>query len=258
MIKTNLVLHNLQGYAGIRLKDNKELTFFPGLNLLVGRNGCGKSNLIRLVQHIANGQVDIKDKIESSFPGAIEITGQTLKLKYREVYEGHNPAKFEMTGFVNFNLFSREHDNTAHAIMEGPMRDVSMFIKDKMLDFYEGSEFKQKIKELEQSINSKFAAFLGNANKSIEINCNDIRSTSRVSLSLKDNGNYIKSIDMSTGEAALLNLIFFLATAKDEQFDIISFDEPNIHMHDDMVQILVRELSELAISLPPLAVRSLH
>lgn len=305
-----LTLNKLEGYSGIRLKNGKPLVFKPGINLLVGRNGCGKTNLLRLIQQIATDKGDLKDRIESSFfikhcraslkrtgpsienrfgaitiaqhtlngekgrlrmllknvpeeyvlknimrngsgfQSNVEIRCNTVPVVYRQIHGSLNPPKFEMTGYMSSNLFSREHDNKVHSIMEGPMKSVSDFIKMRLTEFYESEEFITRIDELEDIINKKFTRFLGTTNKAVKINYSDIGSSGRISLSLMDSGNYIQSIDISTGEAILLNLVFSMTLAKDEGCDILSLDEPDIHMHDDMIQVLVNELAEFSNILP--------
>jgi recombinational DNA repair ATPase RecF len=47
---------HLEGYAGLRLKDGKSLEVKKGINLLVGRNGSGKSNLAELIHFIFNDE----------------------------------------------------------------------------------------------------------------------------------------------------------------------------------------------------------
>ncbi len=47
---TALKITHLEGYAGLRLKDEKNLEIKKGINLLVGRNGSGKSALTNLVE----------------------------------------------------------------------------------------------------------------------------------------------------------------------------------------------------------------
>jgi energy-coupling factor transporter ATP-binding protein EcfA2 len=63
----NLVFQKLDGYSGIRLKNGKPLTFRPGINLLIGRNGSGKTNLLRLIQMIASSEDYLSGHVESSF-----------------------------------------------------------------------------------------------------------------------------------------------------------------------------------------------
>jgi recombinational DNA repair ATPase RecF len=63
----DLVITKLEGYSGIRLKNNKPLVFKPGINLLVGKNGCGKTNLLRLIQLLATNKGELKGRIESSY-----------------------------------------------------------------------------------------------------------------------------------------------------------------------------------------------
>ena len=67
MEKKELIISKLEGYSGIRLLNNQPLTFKPGINLLVGRNGSGKSNLIHLINSLGNEKFDLKSKIESSY-----------------------------------------------------------------------------------------------------------------------------------------------------------------------------------------------
>jgi len=67
---------------------------------------------------------------------------------------------------------------------------------------------------------------------------------------LVDKKNVILTQDLSMGESSLLNLIFSLISAKEEQAEVITLDEPDIHMHDDMVQVLVDELLGVASALP--------
>lgn len=286
------------------------MIFKPGLNLLVGRNGSGKSNLIALLHHIATDNGDLKGKIESSFfakqlsgtlrhkgkaieqkfgqptiakysfrnnsgnlklflkntpeqyvaknilrdlsgfHGHIGLKNTSVPINYKQVYGNLNAPKFEMSGFISTNVLAKQHDNQIHEVMSGPIREVSDFIRSKMIEFYQSSDFLNKITHLENEINGRFSKFLGTTSKEVKINCNDINVSGRVSLSLMDNGNYIQSADVSSGEAILLNLVFSLAVAKDIGCDVLTFDEPDIHMHDDMISVLVEELTQLSQSMP--------
>jgi energy-coupling factor transporter ATP-binding protein EcfA2 len=311
MIKNrNLTITKLQGYSGIHLKDNRPLVFKPGINLLVGRNGSGKSNLISLVQQIVTNRGDLKERIESScfakhlqkclkktrtniesrfgevkiaeyklggkagsirmcltnipndsvvknllrpgekFDGHIEIKVDRLPLKFLPIHGSQSTVKFEMNGYINTNVLSNEHDNKAHKIMEGPIRSVSDFVRGRILEFYQSEAFVSKMKQLELSINEKFLKFFGVTKKKVKINSHDLSVSGRISLSLMDGKNYIESAYLSMGETTLLNLVFSLTLAREEAYDILTMDEPDIHMHDDMVQVLVDELSELSRLLP--------
>jgi energy-coupling factor transporter ATP-binding protein EcfA2 len=310
MNNQNLIFTKLEGYSGIRLKNNMPLVFRPGINLLVGRNGCGKTNLLRLIQQVAQNKGDLNGRIESSYFfkilrnciekkgasiekrfGEITIVEHTIKGKkgniklhlknvpeefvahniiqngigfqhnigmkvntvpvsFSQIHGVQNPPKFEMAGYVSANVLSREHDNKVHSIMEGPIKSISDFIRNRMNEFYQSDEFITRIIELEKSINEKFSRFLGTTNKEVKVNVSDIATSGQATLSLMDNGNFIQSADVSTGEAILLNLVFSLAIAKDEGCEVLNLDEPDIHMHDDMIQVLVNELSELSRILP--------
>lgn len=67
MSKQDLIIKKLIGYSGIRLLNGKPLQIKPGINLIVGRNGSGKSNFIRLIQSLSTDKPDVSHRIESSF-----------------------------------------------------------------------------------------------------------------------------------------------------------------------------------------------
>ncbi|MEQ9100377.1 MAG: AAA family ATPase [Imperialibacter sp.] len=310
MNSQNLVISKLVGYSGIRLKDEEPLTLRPGINLLVGRNGCGKTNLLSLIQTICTGNGDLAGRVESSFliefcenflrnyndnttknihsksiveycmrgkHGQVElsftkqekkdvvnnlinfpeslrqsfkISATSSQLKHQLVRSNLARDKIEMSGNIMSNFFSAEHDNKAHSLMEEPVHSMSEFIRNRMLELFGGNEFKSRIKELEDSVNSKLGRFLHKTNKRITINHQEITRSGRISMSLMDDNNYIKSEDISTGESVLLNLIFALTSAKEVGPDVVCFDEPEIHLHDDMTQTLADYLFELSLTHP--------
>lgn len=314
MNSKDFVITKLQGYSGIRLRNGSPLVFKPGINLLVGRNGSGKSNLINLIHAITTNQGDLRTRIESSFfvkslkgraikknssieksfgqktiaeyslrgqagkvrlllkstpaeyvvdnllqpaenfQGNIAITIQKIPLKFNWINSNQSSIKFEMSGYISTNVLSREHENKAHKIMEGPIKSVSDFVRANINEFYRSKAFVSKMSELENSINLRFTKFFGNTKKRAKINYHDIDRSGRISLSLMDGDNYIESSYISTGETVLLNLIFSLTAAKEDRCDILCMDEPDVHMHDDMIQVLVDELSELSKLVPEMII----
>lgn len=187
----------------------------------------------------------------SGFHSNINLTCKTEQVKNQFVSGSVNPPKFEMSGYIgNSNLFSREHDNVVHASMQGPIQSVSEFIISKLKAFYQSDDFEFRILQLENAINEKFKRFFSKSNKRVSINRNELPTSGKISLNLMDNENCIQSINLSTGEATLYNLAFSLASAKEGGCDILCLDEPDIHMHDDMIRVLVVELLELSESQP--------
>ena len=58
----------LEGYAGLRLKNNEPIEIKKGLNLLIGKNGSGKSNLAALIKYIFSSDLQTNKKVfESTF-----------------------------------------------------------------------------------------------------------------------------------------------------------------------------------------------
>ncbi len=311
MSDRDLVINKLEGYSGIRLKAGKPLVFKPGINLLVGRNGSGKTNLLRLIQAIATNQSDLKERVESSYlldrlkvvakakgksfearfgevtlvehrlrgkagglkmslrnvgaphvlrnimadptgiHGHLELSCKSTPVPHRYISGNESPPKFEMSGYVmSFNVLSGESGNKLHSMMNGPIQAVSNFVRAELTKFFESPDFISRMDELEKEINKMFEHFLGTTSKYIKISYGDIGNSGRVVLSVMDRGNQIRSMDLSTGESILLNLVFSLASAKGEGCDIMCLDEPDIHMHDDMIQVLVDELKTLSAELP--------
>jgi hypothetical protein len=182
--------------------------------------------------------------------GHLELSFKSTPVLHRYIYGNESPPKFEMSGYVmTDNVLSRGHSNKLHSMMSGPIQSVSNFIKVKLSEFFSSESFVSQMETLERDINSMFAHFLGTTNKWIKINYDDIGISGRVVLSVMDRGNHIRSIDLSKGESILLNLVFSLSIAKEEGCDILCLDEPDIHMHDDMIQVLVDELRVLSQAL---------
>jgi ABC-type molybdenum transport system ATPase subunit/photorepair protein PhrA len=307
-------ISKLEGYSGIRLRNEKPLNFRSGINLMVGRNGCGKTNLLRLIQQICSGKGDANSsRIESSFllrsfsgilgdenfnwnnpkfprpkiasftfngkKGNIELEltrvdkpyilrnllgsgknggglvqmvyNQNFSIPYTYVYPNQSIPKFEATGhLLNTTLLSYDSNSKAHEIIKEPIQVVSSFIRKGLIEFFGSNEFRENIMSLEATINNKFAQFLGSTDKTVCINYDDIKYSGQVLMSLKDKDNFINSEDLSTGEAVLFNLIFSLISAKAEKTRMLILDEPEIHMHDDMIQVLANELVEVHRVLP--------
>jgi len=316
MNKKELTITMLEGYSGIRLKNNKPLTFKPGINLLVGRNGSGKSNLIYLVNCLGNEKFDLRSKIESSYftelansaliekgdtpferfgshkmvqhvfrgnsgevflelsdkvdkdfiltnliqPGGkfgeLVVTyksGPIFKVKH--VHNNNTNLKLDFGGSLNTNVLSRnthDRDSIGNAI-DDQIGVFHQFVYKKLEEFFTSSEFDQHIKELEKLINNKLISFLGNTNKRIELKTVSTRYL-HVQPILKDGNNEILPESISTGESVLLNLVFNLSTLMLDDYDLVAFDEPEQHMHDDMIRIFFDEITQISKIHPDLII----
>jgi len=305
MAKQDLIISKLEGYSGIRLQNNKPLHIKPGINLLIGRNGSGKTNLIQLVNTLANDKPAINQKIESSFFkrhaekalqkkgnsitkrfGLIEVVkfshNETLgyisisikdinedyvlrniiepgaehyhqittvkkgpEIRFQLLHSGNSTLKLDFGGSIHTNVLSTNQDKDLSSLIEEPIGMINEFVYNRFLDFFNSPEFEEKVRYLERLLNEKLQAFFGTTNKKILLS-----KSSRHYLNIKpiliDGENEIQPEYISAGERALLDLIFNLASVDIDKFDILAFDEPEIHMHDDMISVFVNEIIQLS------------
>ena len=108
MNNQNLIFTKLEGYSGIRLKNNKPLTFKSGINLLVGRNGSGKTNLLQLINQICLGKGDLKGKVESSY--FLKKFKPYLK---DDNFDWNNP-KFKNVKIIQYEFMGKQGDIRLH------------------------------------------------------------------------------------------------------------------------------------------------
>lgn len=316
MEKKELIISKLEGYSGIRLLNNQPLTFKPGINLLVGRNGSGKSNLIHLINSLGNEKFDLKSKIESSYfselakialrkkggsvlkkfatpeliryqfkgksgsillglnekvqedfilnnliqPGGkfhelitVSKTGEGFTVQ--RVNNTNSNLKFDIDGSFNSHPISKSasNSNSISSTVEDQIESINHFFNNKLTELLLSSDFGLKIKELEQQINKKLCLFLDNTGKRIELN---IVSTPypHMKSCFMDGSNEILPEYTSTGETVLLNLIYTLASVEFSHFDVLVFDEPEQHMHDDMIRIFFDEITQISKIHPDLII----
>lgn len=313
MANNDLIISKLSGYAGIRLRDNEPLLIQPGINLLVGRNGSGKSNLLRLMQFMTTTIGDIKGGIESSFFRSnlnralksnsedlyksfgqipivqyrfrnykkeinislsqeierlppyvinnikksnksfreyIDITKPNLKSNWNWIHNNYSTKNIELSGHPINNILNNRNDSNEVSILFNTAVDqLNNFATRKMIEIFESQGFKGEIQKLEESINYTLHKFLGATTKKIKIHY-DLKAENTIELILMDHENCIDVNQLSHGESVLLNLVFSFKTARTNLYDFMVFDEPELHMHDDMISVLVDEINSLSEVMP--------
>ncbi len=316
MSRKDFIITKLEGYSGIRLLDNQPLCFSPGINLLVGRNGSGKTNLLRLIQSIFQETSGTENYLETSYLqslrreilkqcedyrdeyiidqdilGEIQIISYSYHNKRNSIYLGIKPNRtkysiskelerekttdytfyvkhnrsFDADWYGLFNsrstqklnidaspyyrMFSTDPNEESSSILQEPVNMVNQFIERKYREYFESDEFRSQVKKLEEEINKRYSKFLGQTAKRISIDF-DPTSLDRHVMKLIDKGNVVDPEMISDGEKVLLNLLTSFGIAEQECYDMLSIDEPDLYMHDDMIKILAQELISISESCP--------
>ena len=225
-----------------------------------------------MVQHVFRGNsgevfLELSDKVDKDFiltnliqPGGkfgeLVLTyksGPIFKVKH--VHNNNTNLKLDFGGSLSTNVLSRNtHDrNSIGNAIDDQIGVFHQFVHKKLEEFFTSSEFDQHIKELEKLINNKLISFLGNTNKRIELKTVSTPYL-HVQPILKDGNNEILPESISTGESVLLNLVFNLSTLMLDDFDLVAFDEPELHMHDDMIRIFFDEITQISKIHPDLII----
>ncbi|MEQ8928188.1 MAG: ABC transporter ATP-binding protein, partial [Fulvivirga sp.] len=111
MSKQELIISKLVGYSGIRLKNENPLRIKPGINLLVGRNGSGKTNLLKLLQFISRGEADLTRQIESEFyQNQIQISKGKNSDSIRDAFGQVTIVEYKVENTVG-SIFIKLKDN---------------------------------------------------------------------------------------------------------------------------------------------------
>lgn len=208
------------------------------------------------------GSVSIKTKARLGREVAIkEIESQGHKADFfvvsDEYLKGHTWEGFysdlrarelKLHKYTNINLLSAHGDEKTKPMLEEPVGLVNRYVRQKIRLILGSDEFLRELKKLEDSMNTKLATFLGQTDKRLEISFDN--ENLHEALTLYDRNDVITPEQISDGERVLLNLVYSFSNAKLESYDIIGFDEPDLYMHDDMVQVLVKELDNLVKDLP--------
>lgn len=81
----------VEGFRGIGAQADLNLTPFPGLTVIVGRNGSGKSSFAEALEHLLTGRLQRLENATGAFRGGLRHVGWTGDVKME--------AKFAVTGF---------------------------------------------------------------------------------------------------------------------------------------------------------------
>ncbi len=122
----------LKGYRNIR---DTEATFENGLNIIIGPNGCGKSNFLWLLGHIDSEKIndlDVKGNIEYYYKGNLVRTNIT--------FEFNQHYNFNIKRNIESEILNHTNKKDSKNIEEVIKNSSSLFLKYCYLPFNVPSE----------------------------------------------------------------------------------------------------------------------
>lgn len=140
-----LTIKKMSGFAGLRLKDDRPLEIKKGINLIVGRNGSGKSNLASLVKFIFNQNYKPEKKLfESPFLEEIRHRiEEKMKPKIEAIGENINALQVYVQEFGEYEFCSYSFgdiDSTLKLMTDEEIEYISL-VNIMQHDLFQGGGF---------------------------------------------------------------------------------------------------------------------
>lgn len=231
----------------------------PGVNLILGRNGSGKTLTLRMIENASRGQQ--AHSLKSSQKEIDTITEE--QLVYLSLQDGTTPQSvtFLKNGsWQNYDslksrirFISSDRSVRGQLSTSNPFKQFSDFLVPEpnneinIVDEFNKAlisellrkvkDLKQEIPDLTKEIEDYYQSGLVDFEKSIKI---DFDRDSPAFL-IDYRGREVQLPDLSAGEKEYLYFLAFLYRVRDEKSKIILIDEPELHLHGSQI----RKLCEL-------------
>jgi ABC-type multidrug transport system ATPase subunit len=267
----NFSISSLQTKNFMSLK-NKKISFSKGINIFIGENGSGKSQIIKLLYGVldANNQVALDNEnadyekqraIASSLKDIFKTTklGNLVTKSKKETQVDIELTAYDIS-FKFGNLSTKEVSKTSTPFVKTFVEKKNIFIPAKeVLSFFKGFRvmYEKKYLEFDKCYYNLCKALEEPLSKSTSFNKNTIKSLEKILngkikiidgafyLTTKDGKNYEINL-VAEGLRKIGLLSYLLNNESLDENSILFWDEPESNMNPKLIKNIVKFLVTLS------------
>jgi ABC-type multidrug transport system ATPase subunit len=267
----NFSISSLQTKNFMSLK-NKKISFSKGINIFIGENGSGKSQIIKLLYGVldANNQVALDNEnadyekqraIASSLKDIFKTTklGNLVTKSKKETKVDMELTAYDIS-FKFGNLSTKEVSKTSTPFVKTFVEKKNIFIPAKeVLSFFKGFRvmYEKKYLEFDKCYYNLCKALEEPLSKSTSFNKNTIKSLEKILngkikiidgafyLTTKDGKNYEINL-VAEGLRKIGLLSYLLNNESLDENSILFWDEPESNMNPKLIKNIVKFLVTLS------------
>ncbi|MDD3940357.1 MAG: ATP-binding protein [Candidatus Pacebacteria bacterium] len=244
---------------------DESISLKTGINLLLGKNGSGKTSLLKMIQAASSKQsqpiiTEFKDKPNGTRLVVVTLKDDENDISISNEIQGSEGRWTENNLQTKIRFITSQRSVTSGSSIKNPFAssmnlDISNANLGETIDVAE--EFnKSIIKELIDTIKSKVTegiGFIEGLQRDYQSELVDFEKILRIDPS-KENAVYFEDHkgrevpinSLSSGEKEYLYFYAYLRRIKSDEDKIILIDEPELHLHNSQIKKLCELIGNLA------------